>query len=301
MGTVIDRLEITKAGWRGRHSALHLAVTAAKRCLHAAGRDADDIDLLVNAGVYRDKNLGEPALAALIQEDIGANPEDPHDDAHGTFSFDVANGTCGILTGLQIVDGFLRSSTIGCAVITASDADPGHGLSQHFPFSPVGAALLCNWTDDDYGLGPVSWANDPDDGESFRATVGSENAHNVLRFRESPAFDERLAAAAAQAVRDCLHDSGLTLSDIDVIIAAPGRRRYHAALATALEFSPERIVVAADEKTHTASLAVALERALNRLPIGARVILVAAGAGVTAGAALYREPPIPNWATSESV
>ena len=78
MGTIIDRLGITRGGWRSRHSALHLAVAAAKSCLHEARRDADDLDLLVNAGIYRDKNLGEPALAALIQEDIGANPEDPH-------------------------------------------------------------------------------------------------------------------------------------------------------------------------------------------------------------------------------
>ena len=153
MGTIIDRLGITQGGWRSRHSALHLAVSAANSCLHDARRDADAVDLLVNAGIYRDKNLAEPALAALIQEDIGANPEDPHGDRHGTFSFDISNGTCGILTGLQIVDGFLRSHTISCALITASDADPGRGMSEHFPFSPVGAALLCRWTDDDYGLG----------------------------------------------------------------------------------------------------------------------------------------------------
>ncbi len=295
MGTVIDRLEITRGGWRGRHSALHLAVAAAKSCLSRANRDADDVDLLVNAGIYRDKNLGEPALAALIQEDIGANPEDPHGVAHGTFSFDVANGTCGILTGLQIVDGFLRSHTINCALITASDADPGRGMSEHFPFSPTGAALLCHWADD-HGLGPVSWVNEPDDGENFRATVGSEDARNVLRIRESPELDDRLAAAAAEAARSCLRDSALTLSDIDVVIAAPARHRYRAELARRLDLSPERIIVAADERTHTASLAAALERALNQLPIDSRVLLVTAGAGITAGAALYREPAIPNWA-----
>src|SRR4051812_38621968 len=172
MGTIIDRLGITQGGWRSRHSALQLAVSAASSCLQEARRDADDLDLLVNAGIYRDKNLGEPALAALIQEDIGANPEDPHGNAHGTFSFDISNGTCGILTALQIVDGFLKSHMISCALITASDADPGHGMSDHFPFSPVGAALLCNWTDDDYGLGAVSLVSDPDEGENFRATVG---------------------------------------------------------------------------------------------------------------------------------
>ena len=167
-------------------------------------------------------------------------------------------------------------------------------MSEHFPFSPVGAALLCNWTDDDYGLGRVSWVNDPDDGENFQATVGSEDARNVLRFRESPVLDERLATSAAQAAGNCLRDSGLTLSDIDVIVAAPARHGYRAALATQLDVPPERIIVAEDEKMHTASLAAALQQALKHLPIGARVMFVAAGAGITAGAALYREPPMPQ-------
>src|ERR1700740_352993 len=121
MGTTIDRLNVTRGGWRARHSALRLAVTAAKTCLAGGQRDAPDVDLLINAGIYRDKNLGEPALAALIQEDVGANPEDPHAGAHGTFSFDIANGVCGVLTALQIVDGFLRTRSIHRALVVASD------------------------------------------------------------------------------------------------------------------------------------------------------------------------------------
>ena len=159
MGTVIDRIDVAQPRLRDRHSALHLAVTAAKDCLQRAGCDPDELDLVVNAGIYRDRNLGEPALAALIQDDIGANPEDPHAGAHGTFSFDIANGACGVLTALQIVDGFLRTHSIHRALVVASDADPGHGMSEHFPFSAAGVALLCGWTDDDYGLSRVSWVN----------------------------------------------------------------------------------------------------------------------------------------------
>ena len=84
MGTVIDRVDLVHPRWHDRHSALHLAVTAAKDCLQRAGCDPGELDLVVNAGIYRDRNLGEPALAALIQDDIGANPEDPHAGAHGT-------------------------------------------------------------------------------------------------------------------------------------------------------------------------------------------------------------------------
>ena len=118
-------------------------MSAAKACLAHAGRHAGEVDMLINAGIYRDRNMAEPALAALIQEDIGAHPEDPHPDSHGTFSFDVANGACGVLTALQIADGFLRSHAIQRALIVASDADPGHRMSYHFPFSSVGAAMLC--------------------------------------------------------------------------------------------------------------------------------------------------------------
>ena len=289
MGTVIDRLDVTLGGWRTRHSALQLAVAAAKTCLQRAGREPDDVDLLINAGIYRDKNLAEPALAALIQEDIGANPEDPHVDAHGTFSFDISNGTCGVLTALQIVDGFLRSHTVNCALIVASDANPGHGMSEHFPFSPVGAALLCDWSDDDFGLGRVHWVNIPDDGENFRATVGLEDARNVLRFNGSATMDEQFAAAGAQVARSCLQEASLGLSDIDVIVAAPARHAYRAALAAGLEVPVERITVADDEGMHTASLVAALRSAAEELQPGGRVLLIAAGAGVTAGAALYRE------------
>ncbi|MGV0792514.1 3-oxoacyl-[acyl-carrier-protein] synthase III C-terminal domain-containing protein [Mycolicibacterium sp. XJ1819] len=290
MGTIIENVHVTRGGWRRRHSALRLADAAAKGCLRGAGRHPRDLDLLVNAGLHRDRNLGEPALAAMIQDDIGANPEDPHANGHGTFSFDVANGTCGVITALQIVDGFLRSSTVDSALIVASDADPGGASSEHFPYSPVGAAMSCTWDAGHDGLGQVYWTNKPDGGESYRATAGLVNRHNVLRLAESQDFEVLLAEAAAEAARRCLREESLDTTDVDVIVAAPARRAYRAALAERLGVAAGAVVVADDEHTHTASLAAAFERGTQRLPGGARVLLVAAAAGITAGAALYRIP-----------
>jgi 3-oxoacyl-[acyl-carrier-protein] synthase III len=290
MGTIIDGLHVTLGNWRNRRSALQLAVTAAKGCLVDADTAAADLDLLINAGIYRDRNLGEPALAAIIQDDIGANPEDPHCDAHGTFSFDIANGACGILTALQIADGFLRSQTISRALVVASDADPGRGASERFPFSPAGAALVCTWSDQDDGLGPVHWVSQPDDGDNFRSSIDFDVSRNVLRFRKSAAMPAELAVAAAEAVRRCCDDTGLELSDIPIIIAAPADRRYRAELAAQLGFPLERIVVAADKRMHTASLVAALRREIDVIPPGSPVMLVAAGAGIVAGASVYRAP-----------
>lgn len=290
MGTIIEHVEIAAAHWRNRHSALGLAVAAAKSCLRQARCPADAIDLLVNVGIYRDRNLGEPALAALIQQHVGANPHDPHSEAHGTFSFDVANGTCGVLTALQIVDGFFRARVIDCAMIVASDANPGFGMSQHFPFSAVGSALLCRWTDADYGLGSVHWSAAVDDGDSFRASVGLYDARNVLRFSESAAFDVELARVSARAARSCLSQSSLGPDDLSMVIAAPGRRRYRAAMANLLAIPQSRVAIADDPKMHTASLAAAFLDG-NGPSTGAPVLLVAGAAGITAGAALYYPAP----------
>jgi 3-oxoacyl-[acyl-carrier-protein] synthase III len=289
MGTVIDGLEVTRGSWRSRRSALHLAVTAAKGCLAHAGMSPTELDLVINAGIYRDRNLGEPALAAIIQDDIGANTEDPHRDAHGTFSFDIANGVCGVLTALQIADGFLRSHTISRALIVASDADPGRGTSERFPFSPVGAAVLCKWSDDNHGLGPVHWVSAAENAEMFRATVEFNGSRNILRVHQAAVMDLELATAGARAARRCLDEADVDLSDVAVIAAAPANARYRAELAVQLGVPVERISVAADDGMHTASLVAALTDESEMISPG-RTLLIAAGAGVVAGAALYGAP-----------
>jgi 3-oxoacyl-[acyl-carrier-protein] synthase-3 len=286
MGTIIEHPSISTRGWRPWGGALRLAVTAARTCLQAAESVASDLDLLVNTGIYRERNLGEPALAALIQQDVGANPEDPHPGGHGTFSFDIANGTCGVLTALQVIDGFLRSGTARRALVVTSDADPGHGLTAGFPFGATGGALLCRWADEDRGLGPVHWVNAPDGGAVFGSTVQFRNGRNRLSFTISSTMDKHLAEVAADAVDRCLTGAGLSLSNVDRIVAAPSGTGFSGALAERLGVDRELIVAAHTPGVHTAALISAL-REVNA-PTGARLLLVAAGAGITAGAALYR-------------
>jgi 3-oxoacyl-[acyl-carrier-protein] synthase III len=73
MGTCIEAASaLTSHGLR-KPTARRLADAAARTCLVHAGREPGDVDMLINAGIYREDSMGEPALAALIQEDIGAS------------------------------------------------------------------------------------------------------------------------------------------------------------------------------------------------------------------------------------
>jgi len=109
MGARIEAVTALASHGLRKPTARRLADAATRACLAQAGRMPVDLDMLINAGVYREDSMGEPALAALIQEDIGANLGHPPIGGRGTFSFDLINGTCGVLTAIQVEAGFLRS------------------------------------------------------------------------------------------------------------------------------------------------------------------------------------------------
>lgn len=102
-------------------------------------------------------------------------------------------------------------------------------------------------------------------------------------------MDERYAAAAAAAATEALTDACLTLADIDAVVLAPPRPEFRSALARHLGLPDSRVVVADDEHIHTAALVAGLDAGGRRA--GTRTLIIAAGAGVTAGAAVYAELP----------
>jgi len=291
MGTTIEGVGVVVGGWRARNSALRLANVAANESLTDAGVAPNDIDLLVNCGLYRDRNLGEPALAALIQEDVGISPEDPHAGAHGAFSFDIANGTCGPLTALQIIDRFGRAGTVRKSIVVASDANPGHGLAPDFPFMPVGGALVCGWSDDERGLGEIVWSEwYDDDGSSFRALVGQREQRNVLRFERSAEYAARAGTLAAKVAAQAMSAAGLSVDDRVTVVAAPGAGAFLDAFCESSGLYRSELIAASAANVHTASFIDAFARARRqgRIRRGETVLFVTAAPGIVAGAGIYR-------------
>jgi 3-oxoacyl-[acyl-carrier-protein] synthase-3 len=289
MATTIDGIKLMRGGWHTHRSALRLAVAATEGALEDAGCPPSQADLLINAGLYHDRNLGEPALAPLIQGDAAINPGDPSPGGVGSFSFDVANGDCGVLTALQIASGFLSSRTIATAVVVAEDADPGRGLAPGFPYDPAAGALVCRWVDGARGLTSFRWRNRPDDGTSFRATIGLHQGRNVLAVTEDPCFAEQIGEVAAVVAGDVLEAERLTERDIDLVVASPARTAFIKTLVAELGIPDDRIITEG-QNLHTAAFVAALEQAFQhgRVSNGDRVLFVCGAAGLTAGAALYR-------------
>ncbi len=289
MATMLDPPAVVAPGRPTHSSARKMADKASRTAIERAGLAVAEVDLLLNTGLYRDRNLGEPALAALIQEDVGINPEDPHAGMHGTFSFDIANGGCGVLTALQIADGFLQSATIDHALVVASDADPGHGMALGFPFLARGAAVVCHWEEGPGGLVGFQWGSAPEDGDLFRSRFGFERRRNLLRVEQDPDFGWRAAALAGRTAKSLLAEHDFRPADVDLVVANPLTPAFLDGLSAHAGIDSERVVdVEGAEHVHTAALLVALAAAeeQGRLDEAHLILLVSAGAGVVSGAAV---------------
>jgi len=274
--------------------ARHLSDAAAATCLRRSDRHADELDLLVHTGIYKDANTAEPALAAIVHEDIGANATSPpRRGHHGTFSFDVANGGCGVVTALELVDAFVGPGSAQLAMVVAGDADPSPYTTHGYPFAPAGGALLVAHRAGGPGFVRFAQRTFAGDAELFTSELRWEpqagfmrRGRNVIDICVAPEFAARCVEHAAEVARELI--DGVT---IDLVIASQYPRGFDRAVADALGLPPDRVPEVAPglAGSHTAGPIAALEAAIDsgRFAHARHVLLVTAGAGITIGAALY--------------
>jgi 3-oxoacyl-[acyl-carrier-protein] synthase-3 len=295
MGTIIEATAATEDG--PFSGALGLADAAARLCLRRAKRSAEEVDLLINAGVYNDRGISEPAIASLIQEDIGANPEQQPGAGQGTFSFDVRNGGCGMLSGIQLVDGLLASKTVKLGMVVAADIDPEPGVSEGFGFPPVGGAVLLSADDSRVGFARFHCVTFPEFAGLYTSYVTwredirpgpSDEGRNVLTVEIAQSYAQQALDCAESTVRELAAASMLDLGEVDLLVATASVAGFAAELAKRLGVSAERVALPSHALAgaHTAALAVALDSV--RPKVGSTALLVSVGAGITVVAALYQ-------------
>jgi 3-oxoacyl-[acyl-carrier-protein] synthase-3 len=305
MGTRIEAASaLTSHGLR-RPTARRLADAAARTCIAHANREPGDVDMLINAGIYREDNMGEPALAALIQEDIGANPGQPPVGGHGTFSFDLLNGVCGVITAIQLESGLLDSGVIRLGAIVTSDVDP----DRHQPgaaLRPAAGAVLLGRDDKLAGFTGFHLETFPEYEDLFASGLVWQPRHrrhgprraagqHEMVIERKPGYAARLADCAAEASRRFLRRQGLDWGDIDLLVPAPSSPDFLDALVRRLAVPGDRVAYTGEDLdgAYTTGPIAALQAAIRsgRLGEARTTLMLAAGAGLTVALALYRQAP----------
>jgi 3-oxoacyl-[acyl-carrier-protein] synthase-3 len=277
---------------------LALSTRAARGALRAAGCDASDLDLLISAGIYRDRYTAEPAMAPLVQARLGAKlePDSRTESAATLLSFDLASGGCGVLDAARLADGLLRSGRARRALVVGADVDPAPGVSRGLAFDPSGGALVLEPADDASGFTAFASESFPKHVHLADATLAWQDGatRHVLERREDPRYRDECVRCAATAVSRFLARVGRSPREVDLVIPAQSPRGFPRAFAARAKLGVP-VVDASDEvgSAYTASLPAAVDVAMRR---GAwqrarTVLFVAVGAGIGVATALYANRP----------
>jgi 3-oxoacyl-[acyl-carrier-protein] synthase-3 len=284
-------------------AAIEAVATCAADGIGSRALAVAEVEILINAGVYRDENIVEPAMGPFVQRGIGANSRSPPVNGSRTFSFDIVNGACGPLTAIGVVDGFMRSGTVRSGLVVASDADPDPSRSENYPFASTGGAILLRAVDNGEGF---AWFHARTWSEHFslyEARVsGTEGLapesktwsarQQRLRFVEREDFAERAADSVGRTIEEAARDGRLDPAEIDLVIAAPGVAAFRAALEARLRCggiaAPVPATGAIGAHTATTAFALATAKSDGSWERSRRILFVAAGAGITVSLALYQ-------------
>ncbi|MGW2552880.1 hypothetical protein [Streptomyces sp. NPDC001635] len=315
MATVISSAALAPPDGSG--SSIEHAAAAGRACLDQAGMSASDVDVLINVGVYRDSNIVEPSVAALIQKRLGINLDYLHSpDRRAAFSFDLMNGACGVLNAVQAASALLSTGGARRVMVVSADThpsmDPSRAGVAQFPYASTGAALLLEQTDDTRGFGRVHHWCLPGGGHGVNgyvplSDVGAEGRNSIVVDRDDDVLD-RMLDLAADSVRAVLtaEDTGAAENVVGVAEAVRARVALDRTLLVTSQPSPtfaaglaKRLGLASDAAVtvegvrgdpHTSALVYGYRQAWDTGHLAGydQVLFVAVGAGLTSAASLYR-------------
>ncbi|MFI1912001.1 hypothetical protein [Nocardia sp. NPDC020380] len=281
-------------------SIVELSGRAARRAMENAGVQPGQVGVLINAGIFRDSNTVEPAVSALIQKAAGIGLDYVKEDPR-SFSFDLMNAGSGVLNAVQVAQAVLATGSTEHVLIVSGDTHPSLERSagdSEFPYATAGAALLLEFTDEPDGFGrvhTVAGTGTPAV-ESYvdTATMGNQG-RGLMTVERDADFEDRLLAVAADAARKALADADREHATVALIASTP-TPGFPERLAAELGIAADAVRTPdlSQGDPHTAALPLAYDAAVQDDSLNAfsHVLFVAAGAGPSAAAVLYRLPAV---------
>jgi 3-oxoacyl-[acyl-carrier-protein] synthase-3 len=267
-----------------------LAVKAGEMALGRASIDVNSIGLLALATSTPDHLL--PPSAPLVAHRLGLA---------GAGAIDMAGACGGFLYALAFADGFVRQNNAPALVIAANILSRRLNLDD--PKSAVlfgdaaGAVLLVPSEQATSGVRAAHLASDgsaydlikiPAGGSRRPFAEGLEASATLMQIRDGRTVFARAVKMMADSSRKALARAGLSLDDIDYFVPHQANARIIGAVQKQLGVPDEKMIstVALYGNSSAATIPFSLSMATDTRPFrsGQRLLLTAAGAGLTGGA-----------------
>lgn len=274
--------------------AISMLTAAARSCLGGSRYERNEIELTINAGVYRNDFLCEPAVASLVAGNLQADNEGKSSGTAGMLAFDLTNGSLGVLEACYVAANMIASGSFRTAMVMAAEIEVNKDLGpeRSLGLEETGTAMILDGSSDDGpGFGSFLFRSHTQHIHSFTSHSAVTDGMTSLSFDRSESFEASCLECIAESVERLLNQEGLDREEISVVLPPFPSAAFVSHLAAVLGLPRERIVrpPARAGDLYTSSLAVAMhdirERHLARS--GDIGLIIGVGSGIQVGCATY--------------
>lgn len=285
---------VERTGIRARHlapegtTASDLAAPACRKALEAAGRSANDVDLVIVATSTPDYIF--PSTAALLQDKLGM--------ANGAAAFDLQAVCSGFAYALAVAEKFIRSGSHRCALVVGAEV-----FSRILDWNDRGTCVLFG-----DGAGAVVLEASDEPGILATALHADGSHHGILSVpgqigggqalgdpflrMDGQAVFKFAVRVLAEVAEEVLRAANMTAEQVDWLIPHQANVRILQSTAKKLQIPAHKCIVTVDHhgNTSAASIPLALDEAVRNGPIkpGDTILLEGVGGGFTWGATLLK-------------
>jgi 3-oxoacyl-[acyl-carrier-protein] synthase-3 len=270
-----------------------MAVAAGAMALSRAGFATSRIGLLVLATSTPDHLL--PPTAPLVASRLGLA---------GAGGIDMAGACSGFLYALAFADGYVRLHGKPALVIAANilsrRMDEADRASAVLFADAAGAALIAPESRKATGVLGVHFASDaggydliqiPDGGSRRPFTSETDVRDTKMRLRDGRAVFSKAVDLMTDGARRAAETARVALGDVAHFVPHQANTRIIGAVQRQLGFDDERTLSSVarygNSSAATIPLTLSLAAESRAFRPGEKILLTAAGAGLTAGALLY--------------
>ncbi|HWS92305.1 MAG TPA: 3-oxoacyl-[acyl-carrier-protein] synthase III C-terminal domain-containing protein [Mycobacterium sp.] len=287
----------------GDEDSYSLAIAAALNCLATAGQDPASLDVVISCSITKFRGgltqWLEPTMSSAVALGIGA-PQ--------AMTFDVSNACAGMLTGVTILNNWIRHGVVERGLVVSGEyiSQLGHNAARHIrnimskelaslTLGDAGAALLLERAP--AGSAGIALAGFTTVADYSRLCLAYPQGHDpgARMFTNSRAIQKAAIANTPLLLSEVLDAVGLSIHDIDHVIthqtSARAIRKGMARMSESFGDSPRHDAVITVDRygntastTHTVALVEELEA--RHIEPGERVALLALASGLEIGVVL---------------
>lgn len=290
-GWIKQRTGIVARRWASDGElVVDFAEKAGRAAIENAGIAKHKIALTILATSTPDHLL--PPTAPLLASRLGLS----HSSA-----FDLSGACSGFLHALLVADGFVRAHAKSVLIVAANILSRRIHLSEYdcaiLFADAAGAVVIEPSTNSTQGVLGMHFLSD---GNMYNlisiSAGGSKRPFNQdipacdykMKLRDGPAIFTEAVKMMAQCSLEALNHANVSSADIHYFVPHQANYRMAESVAKKLEISAKKIVSIVHEYGNTSSagipLALSITHEAKSFLSGEKILLTAAGAGMTAGA-----------------